>query len=270
MADIAFIGGGNMSSCIFNGIVSTRKGQDRITVSGPHTDKLEHFKSAGAAVTADNVEAFNSADTVFFGVKPQVLPDVLAELVNSNVSFDGKLLISMAAGFTFKAFEKRIGKSTLIRIMPNTPSRLGLGVISVAAGENASAEDLEFCKELISPLGMIVNTDEEGINALGALAGSAPAFIFRFMEAFCAETVKRGFSEEEARRITEQTFFGSASLVKGSPDSSLAALREAVTSKGGTTFQGLRIMSEYRFEDMASDVIEACLKRTREFEDMFS
>lgn len=269
VAKIAFIGGGNMSSCICKGIINTRPQQDEITVSGPHLEKLEHFQAWGCKITSDNVAAFNQADVVFFGVKPQVLPSVLEELTTAQVSTAGKLLISMAAGFTFKAFTKRLGQCKLIRIMPNTPAKLGLGVTSVCAGEQVPQADLDLCLSLLQGLGMTVPTDEAGINSLGALAGSAPAFLFRFMEALVAETKKAGFSEQQARAIIEQMALGTVQMVKNNPDTEISALREAVTSKGGTTYQGLQQMTNYQFEQMMSDAIAACLRRTHEFEQMF-
>lgn len=269
MAKIAFIGGGNMSSCIFKGIVQTRPQQDEITIAGPHLEKLEHFKDLGAKTTTDNVAAFNEAEVVFFGVKPQVLPSVLEELKAAQVQVEGKLLISMAAGFTFKAVYKRLGQCKLIRIMPNTPAKLGLGVTSVCAGEGVSDSELKLCMELLQGLGMVVPTDEQGINSLGALAGSAPAFLYRFMEALVAETQKAGFSKEQSRAIIEQMALGTVQMVKNNPDTEISDLREAVTSKGGTTFQGLQQMSAYHFEEMMSEAIAACLRRTHDFEEMF-
>lgn len=269
MAKIAFIGGGNMSSCIFNGIVKIRPNQDQVIVAGPHVEKLEHFKNAGALVTCDNVAAFNQSDVVFFGVKPQVLPSVLDELIAAQVEVAGKLLISMAAGFTFKAITKRLGECHLIRIMPNTPAKLGLGVTSVSYSDKVTLEEQQLCNDLLQGLGMVIPTDENGINSLGALAGSAPAFFFRFMEALVAETEKAGFSKEQARKIIEQVAFGSVQMVKNNPDTEISALREAVTSKGGTTYQGLLQMTNYQFEQMMAEAIAACLRRTHEFEQMF-
>lgn len=258
-----------MSSCIFNGIIRTRPGQDQVIVSGPHLEKLEHFKQDGATITTDNVAAFNQSDVVFFGVKPQMLPTLLEELVNAKVEVAGKLLISMAAGFTFKAFTKRLGSCHLIRIMPNTPAKLGLGVTSISFGEGVTAQEQQLCTELLQGLGMSIPTDEQGINSLGALAGSAPAFFFRFLEALVAETEKAGFSKEQSRAIIEQVALGSIQMVKNNPDTEISALREAVTSKGGTTYQGLLQMTNYQFEKMMSDAIAACLRRTHEFEQMF-
>lgn len=266
---IAFIGGGNMATCIFNGIVATRPNLDKIMVSGPHTEKLAHFAQKGAAITSDNVEALKFADVVFLGVKPQIMPSVLEELNQSGVSLDDKLLVSMAAGFRFEAFYKRLGQCKLIRIMPNTPAQLGLGLTSMCCGVGVSKEQETLCLELLKGLGKTVVTDEEGINSLGALAGSAPAFFYRFMEALVAETIKYGFEPQEARKIIESVALGSAQMVIHNQDKEIGALREAVTSKGGTTFQGLSKMTEYKFEEMMDEVIKACLKRTHEFEEMF-
>lgn len=267
--NIAFIGGGNMSSCIFNGIIATRGNVDNIIVSGPHVEKLEHFANKGATVTADNLQALRESKIIFLGVKPQIMPDVLEEIKNSGVDYSDKLFISMAAGFKFSAFFSRLGAVRLIRIMPNTPAKLGLGITSVALDKGATKTDEELCLELLKGLGKTVLTDEEGINSLGALAGSAPAFLYRFMEALIAETQKKGFSAEQSRQIIEAMALGTVQMVITNQDQSVSALREAVTSKGGTTFQGLSKMTEYHFEEMMSEVIEACLRRTREFEDMF-
>ena len=264
---IGFIGGGNMASCIFKGIVKTRPHQDEIMVSGPHLEKLTAFKEAGAQLTTDNVAVATWADVLFLGVKPQIMPEVLAEI--KSVDFAGKLVVSMAAGWRLHAFYSRLGALALVRIMPNTPAKLGLGVTAVCPGEHASKEQTQLCLELLAGLGKTVLTDEDGINSLGALAGSTPAFLYRFLEALVAETVAHGFSEAEARAIIEQMALGTASMVIANQDQSLAQLREAVTSKGGTTFQGLAQMTNYHFEAMMHDVIEACLRRTREFEEMF-
>lgn len=266
---IAFIGGGNMSSCIFKGIVTTRPHVDDIIVSGPHLEKLEHFKEQGAKITSNNIEALQIADVVFLGVKPQIMPLLLDEIKQSNCSYDNKLIISMAAGWRFQAFEHRLGVCRMIRIMPNTPAKLGLGVTAVSLGRHTTTQDRQLCLELLKGLGMTVETDEAGLNGLGAVAGSSPAFFYRFCEALVLETQKCGFSEEQSRAIVEQVVLGSAQMVVHNQDQSLAKLREAVTSKGGTTFQGLQQMTNYKFEEMMAEVMAACMRRTHEFEEMF-
>ena len=269
MIKIAFIGGGNMSRCIFDGIVKKRGQNDEITVAGPHVEKLEHFKAAGAHVTSDNLEALGRAEVVFLGVKPQILPEVLEQIAKSGQDLSSKLFISMAAGWRLQAFYSRLGQCRLIRIMPNTPSQLGMGVTAMCTGESVTAADKELCLALLEGMGRTVQTDEEGINTLSVLAGSAPAFIYRFMEAMVDQMVKRGFDADLSRTIATEVMRGTASMVEANPDRQIGQLREAVTSRGGTTFQGLGVMTEYRFEEMMHEVVEACLRRTREFEDIY-
>lgn len=271
MAKIAFIGGGNMSSCVYAGIRKARGYEDEIFVSGPHLEKLEAFKNDRCTVTTSNVEVFNAADVIFLGVKPQVLPEVLLEL-KSSISkevLSQKLVISMAAGWKMSAFYNNLGECRLIRIIPNTPAKIGLGITSMSVGALATAQDVEICKALLSGIGMTLQMPEENINAMCAIAGSGPAFVFRFIEAFLAETTKLGFSESQARDIICQLMLGSTKMVDQNRDVTVGQLREAVTSKGGTTFQGLAVMSEYKFEEMMQDVMKACVKRSEEMEQTY-
>lgn len=271
MAKIAFIGGGNMSSCVYAGIRKARGYDDEVFVSGPHIEKLETFANDRCSVTTSNVEVFKKADIVFLGVKPQILPEVLAEL-KANVSQDevnAKLIISMAAGWKMSAFYNNLGKCRLIRIIPNTPAKIGLGITSMSIGENALPEDAKLCKELLAGIGMTLEMPEENINAMCAVAGSGPAFVFRFIEAMINETTVLGFSEQEARNIICQLMVGSTSMVDKNRDVTVGQLREAVTSKGGTTFQGLSVMTEYKFEEMISNVMKACVKRSEEMEQTY-
>lgn len=269
MSKIAFIGGGNMASCIFDGIIRTRKGLDDIIVSGPHLEKLERFAAQGARITADNIAAVKESEVIFLGVKPQMLTSVLEELKAAIPDFTGKLLVSMAAGFRFSSIERLTGTKRIIRIMPNTPSKLGLGITGICCAD-ASENDKALVCELLKGLGELIEfEDEEGINLIGAVGGSAPAFLYRFLDALITEAVRGGMSREQARKVIEQMALGTASMVIACQDKQLSELREAVTSKGGTTFEGLKVMTEYKFEEMVEKTIAASMKRTHEFERMF-
>lgn len=270
MSKIAFIGGGNMSSCVFNGIKKTRGDLDEIVVSGPHLEKLQHFADDGAKITSNNIEAAQSSEVVVLGVKPQMLTGVLEELAGAGVDFKNKLIVSMAAGFTCKSITRLTGSERIIRIMPNTPSKLGIGVIGIFYNSSVQEADKTLVQDLLKGLGSVIDcTDEEGINVIGCLGGSTPAFLYRFLEALIAEAVKRGFSEEAARNMIEQMAEGTAAMCKANHDVTIGQLREAVTSKGGTTLEGLKKMTEYKFEEMISAVVQASMDRTHEFERMF-
>lgn len=265
---IAFIGGGNMASCIYDSIVKGFDSKD-ITVSGPHPEKLEKFRANGSAVTADNVEALKNADVVFLGVKPQILTSVLEELASSGADMKDKLFVSMAAGFKISSISSKLNTSRIVRIMPNTPAKLGLGVIAVAYDSGVTEDDKALVKSMLSNMGQCIEGDEQALNVIGAVCGCGPAFVYRFMESLIAEAVSHGIKEKDARVMVEQTVFGSASMVIRNQDSTIASLREAVTSKGGTTFAGLTKMTEGNFEGIMKNTIQASLDRTYEFEKMF-
>lgn len=265
---VAFIGGGNMASCIFESVIKSLSPRN-ITVSGPHLEKLEHFKVSGANITTDNVQAVQKSKIVFLGVKPQILTAVLQELADAKIDFEEKLVISMAAGYPLKSIEKFLNSSRLVRIMPNTPAKIGEGVTAVTFDKCCADPDKELVRLLLKGMGTVCEGNERQLNVIGAVAGCGPAFVYRFMEALIAESVRHGLDEKDSRSMVEQLFKGTADMVINNQQQSIASLREAVTSKGGTTFAGLTKMSEGRFEDMMQKVIQASLDRTAEFESMF-
>ncbi len=269
MSAIAFVGGGNMSWCIFEGILRTRDGTDSFAVSGPHPDKLKKFAEKGAKITSSNFEAASFGSIIFLGVKPQNLTAVLKELKSQGIDFKEKLLISMAAGFRFASIAKITGSRRIIRIMPNTPAKLGLGVVGICCDE-VSCEDKKLAFNLTEGLGTLIDLkDEEGINVIGAVAGSAPAFMYRFIDALIKEAQALGLDDQQARKVVEQMALGTVSMVIANQDQKVSALKDAVVSKGGTTFEGLRIMTEYGFEDLIKDTIAATIARSHELERMF-
>ena len=251
MSKIAFIGGGNMSSCIFDGIKKARNDADEIYVSGPHLEKLHKFADKNAKITTSNVEAVKASDIIFLGVKPQMLTAVLQELKDNNVDFSEKILVSMAAGFKIASIRRLTDAEHIVRIMPSTPAKIGLGITGIYFEEELDDNNKQLISSLLEPLGMLCPLNsEEGINAIGALAGSAPAFLYRFFEAVEHECIRYGFSHSDARKIVEQLGLGTSSMVINNHETPISALREAVTSKGGTTYEGLQQMTSFKFEEM--------------------
>lgn len=264
---IAFIGGGNMTSCIFDAILKSNEPSE-IYVSGPHIEKLQKFKEKGAFISTNNKEVAQNADFIFLGVKPQILTNVLEEL--REINLENKILISMAAGFRVSSIQKICNAKNIVRIMPNTPSKLGEGVTGIFFNQNITEETKEKILSLLQYMGKIISLDsEEKINVIGAVAGSSPAFLYRFLDSLINETIRLGFNKEEARQIIEQMALGTSLMIINNQDMSLTELREAVTSKGGTTFQGLCQMDKYQFEQMMHDTIDACMDKTHKFEEQF-
>ncbi len=259
-----------MSSCIFDGIKKARNDADEIYVSGPHLEKLQKFADKKAKITTSNIEAVKESDIIFLGVKPQMLTAVLKELKDNRIDFSEKVLVSMAAGFKIASIRRLTDAPYIVRIMPNTPAKIGLGITGIYFEKGIDDKDKELISSLLAPLGMLCQLNsEEGINAIGALAGSAPAFLYRFFEAVEHECVRYGFSQSDARKIVEQLGLGTSSMVIHNHATSISSLREAVTSKGGTTYEGLQQMTSFKFEEMMEEVFKACMKKTHLFEEMF-
>ena len=259
-----------MSSCIFDGIKKARNDADEIYVSGPHLEKLQKFADKKAKITTSNIEAVKESDIIFLGVKPQMLTAVLKELKDNRIDFSEKILVSMAAGFKIASIRRLTDAPYIVRIMPNTPAKIGLGITGIYFEKGIDDKDKELISSLLAPLGMICQLNsEEGINAIGALAGSAPAFLYRFFEAVEHECVRYGFSQNDARKIVEQLGLGTSSMVIHNHATPISSLREAVTSKGGTTYEGLQQMTSFKFEEMMEEVFKACMKKTHLFEEMF-
>lgn len=265
---IAFIGCGNMASCFFYGIHKLHP-RASLAVSEPDPEKRARCAEAGAHVSAVNAKVCADSSVIFLGVKPQILTDVLKELAASGIDFASKLVISMAAGFKLQSIAALLGSHRIVRIMPNTPARIGLGMTAVCYDSAVTVADKELVRELLKGVGKCVEGTEQELNVIGAVCGCGPAFVFRFMEALIAESVRHGISPENARAMVEQTLQGSVALVRESQDHTLADLREAVTSKGGTTYAGLCQMTAGHFEQVMQNTIQASLDRTAEFEKMF-
>ena len=259
-----------MSSCIFDGIKKARNDADEIYVSGPHLEKLQKFADKKAKITTSNIEAVKESDIIFLGVKPQMLTAVLKELKDNRIDFSEKVLVSMATGFKIASIRRLTDAPYIVRIMPNTPAKIGLGITGIYFEKGIDDKDKELISSLLAPLGMLCQLNsEEGINAIGALAGSAPAFLYRFFEAVEHECVRYGFSQSDARKIVEQLGLGTSSMVIHNHATPISSLREAVTSKGGTTYEGLQQMTSFKFEEMMEEVFKACMKKTHLFEEMF-
>lgn len=269
---IAFIGAGNMSRSIITGLVRAGYPAARIIAANPSRPKLEALAcEAGIRVTQDNAEAARHADVIVLAVKPQLMAAMLADLHGAIGTFDGKLLVSIAAGIKVaRLAEMTGGHDRIIRCMPNTPALLGLGMTGLFAPAHIDATDREFAEQMLKAVGQTLWVkDESGINGVIAAAGSAPAYFFLFMQAICEEAERMGFSPEQARLLVQQTALGAAAMVKQNPELTLPQLREQVTSKGGTTAEAIRVFEEQGLRDLTAHAMQAAVRRAGEMESLF-
>ncbi len=244
---ITFIGAGNMAGSIISGLVKDGYPADFICASDPSVENTQKLSEQYAIQgSQDNVQAAKRSEVVVLAVKPQLMADVCQALVDQGVDFSDKLVISIAAGVSVQRLQSLLGENTaVVRTMPNTPSLLQKGMSGLFAAKQVSEQDKSFAGELMAAVGEIVWIEDEAmLNAVTAASGSAPAYFFLFMEAMQNKAMEMGFNEQQARLLVLQTALGSAEMVKQNPDIALSTLRENVTSKGGTTAEGVRTLKE--------------------------
>jgi pyrroline-5-carboxylate reductase len=238
---ISFIGGGNMASALVSGLLAAGSVRpERVTVSDVRAEALDTLRERhGVATTQDNARACQS-EILVLSVKPQVFPALLTELAPH---IDGsKLVISIAAGVPLSAIEARLGASTrVVRAMPNTPALVGAGATAIAAGAHASADDLQVAAQIFASTGISVTVTEDQMDAVTALSGSGPAYVFLLVEAMVDAATQLGLPHDAATLLATQTVFGAGKLLANSGEAA-AELRRKVTSPGGTTQAGIAAM----------------------------
>ena len=263
---IAFIGGGNMARSLIGGLVARGHDPRTIHVAEPVQPLREALAADfGVAVFEDGARAIAGAGTWVFATKPQVLRAVCESLA-VQAQATQPLVVSIAAGITAAQLERWLGGGGLpiVRTMPNTPALLGAGVTGLYASGRVDAAGRAFADALLSAAGKTVwIADEAQMDAVTAISGSGPAYVFHFIEALEAAGRSLGFDEAGARRLAIDTVLGAARLAASSEDSP-AVLRQKVTSKGGTTEAALASLAASGWHDELVAAVKAAEARGRE------
>jgi len=261
---IAIIGGGKMGSILARGIISRKilSAQD-ITVTDIDQARLEDLRSSlKVKVTADNKKAVREADIIVLAVKPQNFPETLKGI--RPVADKAKLFISIAAGVTTDAIEKLLTKSPrVLRVMPNVNALAGEGAAAVARGHFAGKNDAQYALSIFNAVGLAVEVDEKLMDAVTGLSGSGPAYCFLIIEALTDAGVQLGLTRDLAEKLAAQTMLGSARLCLTSSQHP-AQLKNMVTSPGGTTAAGLKVLEEGSIRATLMAAVEAAAKRSKE------
>jgi pyrroline-5-carboxylate reductase len=268
-ATLSFIGGGNMAASLIGGLIADKFDPARITVADPNADILQHLASRfGVNTVADNRQALADADVVVLAVKPQVLKQVAEDLAGT-VQSRRPLVVTVAAGVRSADLARWLGGNlAVVRAMPNTPALIQAGATGLYANAQVSDEQRDLAECILRAAGLTLwVTEEAQMDAVTALSGSGPAYFFRIMEGLEAAGVKLGLPQEAARLLTLQTALGAAKMALESSDS-VAELRERVTSPGGTTEQGLRVLAENDIDRLLQQVLEAAHHRAEELAEL--
>jgi len=253
---IGFIGAGNMANALIKGIINSGLySHDLLAVSDNDRQKLEDVSDRfGLKGYISNKKLARGCNVIVLAIKPQVIRDVLDEIKDEIT--DGHLMISIAAGIPIKMIRLVIGRDIpIIRVMPNTPALIQKGISILAAGGTATPAHMDIAKGIFDAVGKTMVMDEGMMDAVTAISGSGPGYIFKIMESFTAAGEKLGFNRETALLLVTQTFLGASHLAdeSGLP---LSRLRDMVTSPGGTTAAGLAALEKKGI----SEVIEAAVK----------
>ena len=257
---ITFIGAGNMASSIITGLVADGYDPTLICACAPSKNNTQKLAdSLNIHISDNNNESALWSDVIVLAVKPQIMADVCQQLARSEVDLSGKLFISIAAGVSIEKLQSILGeKSTIIRSMPNTPSLVGKGMAGLFASSAANNNDKAFAEQLLKAVGETMWVEKESmINAIIAASGSSPAYFFLFLEAMQNKAMVMGFDEDQARLLVLQSALGSAEMVRKNPDISLQTLRKNVTSKGGTTEQAIKTLTDNHLPTIIANAMQA-------------
>lgn len=260
---LAFVGSGVMAEAMIKGLIRHGLvGPEKIVASGPRAERgQELFDRYGVRVTADNVAAVDGADIVVLSVKPQVLCHVLEQLAG-HVQREA-LILSIVAGAQMATIQRMLAVPAVVRVMPNTPAQIGMGISVWTATPAATEAQRGQALAILQALGEEVYMGDEGyLDMATAISGTGPAYVFLLMEAMVDAGVHLGFSRHVSERLVIETLRGSVEYARQSPKH-LAALRNQVTSPGGTSAEALYHLEKGGLRTVLSRAIWAAYQRSR-------
>jgi pyrroline-5-carboxylate reductase len=264
---IAFIGGGNMASAIIGGLLQRGLAPSQVAVVEPFAEQRARLaQQFGVQAEESAGPALAGAGLVVWAVKPQTFKEAAAQ---ARPHVAPALHLSVAAGIRSDSIAAWLGTERVVRCMPNTPALVGKGITGIFARAAVDAADRKRVEEVIATTGEFVWVDtEQHLDAVTALSGSGPAYVFYFLEAMVQAGTEMGLPPEQARRLAVATFAGGAELARASSEP-LATLRERVTSKGGTTYAALTAMESDQVKAAFVRALHAACTRAAELGDEF-
>jgi pyrroline-5-carboxylate reductase len=281
MKKLGFIGGGNMASALVHGLLTHKvfKPSEIIVADIVAAQRRKLARLYKVAVTASNLDVLHEAPCVVLAVKPQQIDEVLAEIASNAGSNMGdrratstraaarssRLYISIAAGITIERITAALGKNArVIRVMPNAPAMVGLGMAALAASRATSRADVALALKIFGAVGdAVIVKDEAMLDAVTALSGSGPAYVYLFAKSLADAAVNEGIPPALALRMALQTIRGAEQVMRTS-NVEAAELIRVVKSPGGTTEAALNRFAEAGFSDIVASALQAAAARSRE------
>lgn len=266
-SNIAFIGGGNMAGAIIGGLIKQGTPASSIQVLEPFAATAQTLQAqTGVTVHNQAGDFLQAADLVVWAVKPQVFKEAAKPVAALT---QGALHLSVAAGIPSASIARWLATDRVVRSMPNTPALVGLGVTGLFARAGVSQDDRAWVDAVTATMGKSIwVSDEAQLDAVTAVSGSGPAYVFYFIEALMAAGQDMGLDAEQARTLAIETFYGASTLARASTEAP-SVLRERVTSKGGTTYAALSSMNDQGLQQGFIQAVKAAQVRAYELGEEF-
>jgi pyrroline-5-carboxylate reductase len=264
---LAFIGGGNMASAIIGGLIKQGAPANRILVVEPFEEARQRLQTQfGVRVLAAADATLTDAGLVIWAIKPQTFKEAAQQTRKFCVN---ALHLSVAAGIRSDSIASWLSTDRVVRAMPNTPALVGLGQTGLFARTAVTPTDKAWIEQVVATTGALLWVkDEPLLDAVTAISGSGPAYVFFFIEAMVDAGVKMGLTAAQATQLAIGTFEGASQLAKAASEPP-SVLRERVTSKGGTTYAALTSMQSAHLGDLFQTALQAAQRRAHELGDEF-
>ncbi len=260
---IGFMGCGNMAKAIISGILL--KGiasPDEIIAYAP-SESTKHIikEELKINLASCNKEVAKESDIIIFGIKPQMMDGVIAEIKDCDLN--NKVIVSLAPGKTFEWFYEKFEKKVkIVRTAPNTPATVLEGMTSLTKGDNVSDEEFDLVRQIFNSFGKTAEVPEKLLDVALALSGASPAFVFMFIEALADGAVAEGMPRKTAYTLAAQAVLGSAKMVLET-DKLPAMLKDEVASPAGTTIEGINTLEDKGFRAAVMDAVRACVEKSK-------
>lgn len=260
---LAVIGYGNMAKAIVGGVLNSKTDISDIIIFDVNSTQYASSADAEVIKIASSMEsAIAEADSVLLSVKPQNFPEILPR-IKAIDGYEDRLYISIAAGISTASIADTLGDVSVVRVLPNIPMTIGQGVSVICRNSDVDTLDFDYVKDIFSKSGSVLEIEEDEINRFIGVTSSAPAYVFKFIDAICKGAEAQGIDYDRVLSVVCDMLIGSAMMLKCgylSPEE----LISRVASKGGTTERALSVLDERDFSDAVVDAMKACTDRAEE------
>ena len=260
---IGFLGAGKMAAALACGFIRGELASPREIIAGDPVDaaRKQFADRVGAKTVTANAEVAKFAQVLILATKPDQVAGALSEI--RSLFTEKHLLISIAAGVTLAKLEAALSAGArVIRVMPNTPALVGAGASAFALGKSATPADSELAKKLLSAVGLAIQVKEPLLDAVTGLSGSGPAYVYQFIEALSDGGVAAGLPRDVATQLAAQTVLGGAKMVLETGQHP-GALKDQVTSPGGTTIEGLHELEKGKLRGVVMSAVRAATEKSK-------